>query len=516
MATSSNIGRILEGKYEIVRLLGEGGMGEVYEARHQLIDRQLAIKLLRSEYATNEEIVERFTREARASAAIGHDHIVEITDMGVVDSGELFIVMEYLEGQDLEALLSAEGRLTPKRACHIMIQVLSALEAAHSEGVVHRDLEPANIFLPADAGAVDCAKLVDFGISKMQTNENEGDKGLTRTGIIMGTPTYMSPEQAAAADITHGTDIFAAGVILYEMVTGKLPFDGTSMVLVLAQILKEDPTDAKELCPELPDDLCATIRRAMMKEPGDRFPDVAAFRRDISHFSPETDELTGLATTRLSGRAVQLKDNLANRNQTNGASLRKNDSGFMTTPLGVSMTGASPAPGAKKKLLATLGAVAVLLGVAGFVLFKMLGGPDTLEEKPVDAAAPAVVENTDTSPKEVVTLKIDVKPTEAEILVDGDVVGKGGFEGTFEPQETPRDITIRAEGYSEDQQKVVLDRSISIVVNLEKRSEEVESAEPPKPPPGKGGNKGGPKPGNQNKPGQNSDNRREIDEDAPW
>ena len=170
MNSNPNIGRVLEGKYEIIRILGEGGMGEVYEARHRLIQRRLAIKLLREEYARDEEIVERFIREARASARIGHDHIVEITDMGVSESGELFIVMEYLEGKDLESLLDDEGALPARRACHIMIQVLSALEAAHGVGIVHRDLKPANIFLTTHMGAKDYAKIVDFGISKVRSN----------------------------------------------------------------------------------------------------------------------------------------------------------------------------------------------------------------------------------------------------------------------------------------------------------------------------------------------------------
>ena len=209
-------GSVLNNKYRLIRLLGKGGMGAVYLGQHIIIGKSVAVKFLHAEFAAKKEVVKRFYREAQAAAAIGHDNIIDVLDVGISDTGEPYLVMEYLEGESLAALIQRKGVLDLSCACGIMEPVLQALFAAHSKGIVHRDLKPENIFLAHRPGGVPKIKLIDFGISKV-TQAGSGEK-LTQTGSVMGTPAYMSPEQArGSSDLDHRADIYSTGVILYEM-----------------------------------------------------------------------------------------------------------------------------------------------------------------------------------------------------------------------------------------------------------------------------------------------------------
>ena len=301
MNDNANIGRMLSGKYEIIRELGVGGMGAVYEGHHQLINRRVAIKLLHAELAKDDVVVKRFQQEARAAAAIGSDHIVGIIDLVVTPEGEHFIVMEYLEGADLGSYILDEVPFPADWSCHVMIQVLLALEAAHKLGIVHRDLKPGNIFLAKKKGRDDFVKLVDFGIAKMIADEIGLTKGLTRSGTLLGTPSYMSPEQARGEkNITGATDIYSAGTILFCLLTGRLPFVGDSYTDVLFSILNLDcPIQALER-PDIDPALAKAVLKAMAKEPANRFERARDFLTAILPFSPAT-----LAVSDLHGSGLE-------------------------------------------------------------------------------------------------------------------------------------------------------------------------------------------------------------------
>ncbi|MBN1774275.1 MAG: serine/threonine protein kinase [Deltaproteobacteria bacterium] len=221
-------GQIVGEKYRLSRLIGEGGMGEVYEAQHTIIGRRCAVKFLHPEMARQAEVVTRFVREAQAASAIGHRGIIDIYDVGTTPDGAPYLVMEFLEGASLGGRLETSGRLPVHTAVEIVAQVLSALRVAHQRGIVHRDLKPDNIYLVESPGSPMVVKLLDFGISKM-TVVGDGQQRMTQTGAVLGTPVYMSPEQAAGrSDADHRLDIYAMGVILFELLTGRLPYGGTN------------------------------------------------------------------------------------------------------------------------------------------------------------------------------------------------------------------------------------------------------------------------------------------------
>jgi len=278
---AERLGTPLDGEYRLVRLIGKGGMGSVYEAEHTLIKRQVAIKLLHVEHAGSEVASERFLREAQSAAAIGHPNIINIQDVGKTPDGIIYMVMERLHGRSLAKVIEKSGRIDSKRAVDILLPVLSACKAAHEKGIIHRDLKPDNIFVTYDEDRGEDVKLLDFGISKIADAE-VGSLSLTKTGTVLGTPFYMSPEQAAGEkDIDQRIDIWAAGVILFEMLTGTLPYAGDSYNAVLARILTKPVPDIKALVPELPDVLVRVVERALAKDRDERYSTMLEMMRDL-------------------------------------------------------------------------------------------------------------------------------------------------------------------------------------------------------------------------------------------
>jgi serine/threonine protein kinase len=248
------IGATVDGRYEVEELLGEGGMGRVYRVRHASLDRPFAMKVLRRELARDEELCARFIQEAKATGAIQHPHVVHITDFGRLGDGLPYFVMELLVGETLAQVIHAGGPIPAARAARILVQVAGALGAAHAAGVVHRDLKPENVFLVGGAGALttggvdagvasDDVRVVDFGAAKII-----GASRLTRTGIVFGTPHYMSPEQASGAPVDHRADIYALGVIMYEMFTGRVPFEADTYMGVLTQHMFVQPVPPSRVC----------------------------------------------------------------------------------------------------------------------------------------------------------------------------------------------------------------------------------------------------------------------------
>jgi eukaryotic-like serine/threonine-protein kinase len=268
---SLTTGEIIEGKYRIVRLIGEGGMGAVYEGENTRIRRRVAIKVLHQGVAENEEAVQRFEREAQAAGRIGNDHILEVIDLGSLTNGDHFMVMEYLDGEPLSERIRRVGKMRPEAIAPLMIQALEGLRAAHEAGIYHRDLKPDNVFvLKEKAGTHDFVKLIDFGISKFQPLG--GEMKMTRTGTVMGTPYYMSPEQASGSrEADHRSDLYAVGVMLYEAVTGRVPFDAPTFNQLLFQIVLSDPAPPQQAVPDLDPGFANLIAKSMARDVEHRF-----------------------------------------------------------------------------------------------------------------------------------------------------------------------------------------------------------------------------------------------------
>ncbi|HEY1587271.1 MAG TPA: serine/threonine-protein kinase, partial [Polyangia bacterium] len=232
------VGQVLADRYRIVRLLGEGGMGQVYEAQHLNINKRFAIKMLRPEVIGSAQSLQRFRQEAWAASSIGHENIVEIDDFATLPSGQVYLAMEFLDGQSLAERIRDGAPLALEQAVAVLIAVAHGLAAAHDKGIVHRDMKPENVFLARKGGRV-TAKILDFGIAKMTGGDEASN--LTRTGAIFGTPLYMSPEQAKGKPADARADVYALGVILYELLTGSVPFGGESSVEILSQHIGAAP-----------------------------------------------------------------------------------------------------------------------------------------------------------------------------------------------------------------------------------------------------------------------------------
>jgi len=262
----SLIGQTLADRYKVLRKIGEGGMGEVFEARHVYIEKRVALKLLRREMLVPEAVA-RFQQEARAASLIGHENIVEVEDFGRLPDGSVYLAMEYLEGEDLDAAMK-RGRVPLPRALDVMCQVARGLAAAHEKGIVHRDMKPDNVFLTPGEGR-DRVKILDFGIAKVIDEDRRG-KSLTRSGTIFGTPHYMSPEQALGRPLDAKTDVYSCGVILYQLATGAVPFDADSFMGVLTQHISSPPRPPREVDPGVPAAVEAIVLRALAKDPAAR------------------------------------------------------------------------------------------------------------------------------------------------------------------------------------------------------------------------------------------------------
>jgi serine/threonine-protein kinase len=294
------IGTTLDGRYRVLRVRGEGGMGIVYEGEHTLIERRVAIKVLRDDFCRRPEAVERFRREAKSASRIGHPNIVDVLDFGETAGGASYFVMEMLEGKDLADVLAKTGALSPTRAVAIIHQCCLALAAAHDKGIVHRDLKPENILLVERDGSRDFVKIVDFGVAKMSELEWNLDaqpkrSKLTRTGVVFGTPEYMSPEQAGGLLPDHRVDIYALGVTLYELLTGRVPFEGSTFMSVLSKHANKPVPLLSEVNPalEVSAELESLVYCAMRKERDERFQsmqEMAASLAETPEFAQADDE----------------------------------------------------------------------------------------------------------------------------------------------------------------------------------------------------------------------------------
>jgi serine/threonine-protein kinase len=269
-------GRLLGGRYRLIRPLGTGGMGTVYLCEHAVLGRRYALKVLHADRANDPELVERFRQEARAASRIDQENVVDVVDFGHDPGGELYYVMEVLEGRSLAQVMREDGLLPVGRALALLEQVCRALSAAHASGVIHRDVKPDNILIERLPDGTERAKLIDFGISHVP------DEGrLTRDGEIIGTPEYMAPEQAAGTEVDQLTDVYATGVLAYELLTGTLPLVGTTAVATLVAHQTQPPARPGTRRTGLPPEVDQLVLRALAKRPSDRFPSMQAMATEV-------------------------------------------------------------------------------------------------------------------------------------------------------------------------------------------------------------------------------------------
>jgi eukaryotic-like serine/threonine-protein kinase len=276
------IGAEIDGRYRVLELIGEGGMGKVYLAEHVEIGKRVALKVLHPSYSRMPDLVERFRREARAASKIGHPNIVDVTDSGTTADGSVYFVMEYLEGVELGSVIEREGALDVARALRISGQICRALAAAHRERIIHRDLKPENIFLVTRDGTADVVKVLDFGIAKTTEAEAARERKLTSPGMAMGTPEYMSPEQAAGRPADERCDVYALGAIMYEMVTGIPPYSGDNFMEILTKKATQDPPPPHLVRGELAPAVSDLVMAAMARDPGERPPTMEALEYELN------------------------------------------------------------------------------------------------------------------------------------------------------------------------------------------------------------------------------------------
>jgi eukaryotic-like serine/threonine-protein kinase len=279
--TDHLIGKTVDsGEYVILDRIGTGGMGSVYKAEQPSMNRLVAVKVLHSRFATRDDLVARFRREARAMSQLSHPNTARVYKYGALDDGSVYFVMDYLEGRNLAHEVRQKGPMEANRAVRIMIQVCGALEEAHRAGIVHRDLKPENVFLTTQAGTSDFPKVLDFGLAKMSEKQmGRGSMMFTQQGMVFGTPEFMSPEQAQGEELDRRSDIYSLALILYELMTGLLPFEAKTPLDMMKAHVKDPPIPLGQRVPGLrfTPELEAVIAKALAKKPDDRYPTAADF-----------------------------------------------------------------------------------------------------------------------------------------------------------------------------------------------------------------------------------------------
>ena len=487
--TDPLLGQTLADRYQIVRKLGEGGMGAVYLATHNLLEKQVALKVLHTEFARKPDLVERFMQEAKSASRIRHENVIDISDFGSTPEGLVFFAMELLSGHDLHeeiARARLAGQLLPwVRSKKIFLQICSALCAAHAKGIIHRDLKPENVYLVDFLGEGDFVKLLDFGIAKL-TEVGENDRKLTRTGMLFGTPEYMSPEQARGEQVDHRVDVYAMGCILFQLVTGRVPFEAENFMGVLSLHLTEaPPVVSADVLDSIgaPRELAGVIARSLEKDRVLRWQTIEELANAVRAACGETpisgvrDTTASVPAQRQTGPAATVKPVTPitqNRQRTQWT-------GSLQVPVAEDGT----APRSKSKLPLFIGGGVLAIGAAVAVGFAMKSDPPTPPPQPTvssgstgsgTATAPIVTITPDAAaplpppPKDVV-MKLASVPKGADVResTDGKPIGKTPLRFKMHGSYEPRRFYLSLKGYGDAIVEIVPDQAeISYTEKLEK------------------------------------------------
>ncbi|MBX3232668.1 MAG: serine/threonine protein kinase, partial [Labilithrix sp.] len=449
------LGKTLEGRYAIEALLGEGGMGFVYLGRHKLIDKRVAIKILRSDLAADVEMTERFLNEARAASSIGSPHIVDISDFGRLPDGAAYFAMEFLDGVSLSKI-SGDGKVVPAaRLVHVAKQIARGLGVAHSRGVVHRDLKPDNVMLIQRGEDRDFVKVLDFGIAKLQGEQAK----LTRAGSVFGTPHYMSPEQAAGVPVDHRTDIYSLGVMLYEMAVGRVPFDADNFMGILTQHMYKAPAPMRAVALpgyDVPPSLEAIIVKALSKKPELRYATMEEMIVDLEKVE------RGIVPDAFS-------------EVTSRSDLYAVPADYFQNPTSVGSTGRS----SKRSLLMVgLAGGAIGLAVVGVIL-----GVTTMKRETQPIAATTATELTDPTPSapavelpanppsNKIAVVVTGEPADALITLEDDPADKGEQQPRTLLVGPDEKVKIRVESKDHLPKRIAVDsKKTRVVFHLESRA----------------------------------------------
>lgn len=465
------VGVVVDSRYRIESRIGEGGMGIVYAATHVLLNKRIAIKVVRADHAKDGEVAERFMQEARAATSIGHPNIIDINDFGRMPDGSVYFAMEFLNGSGLDQLME-KGTLPMEEAIHIIEQMGSALGAAHERGIVHRDLKPDNVFLIKHREDTRFVKVLDFGIAKVAG----GSSRTTRAGMVFGTPHYMSPEQAAGQSVDHRADIYALGVMMYEMFTGQLPFDAETFMGVLTMHMYEAPPPPSQISPEVAErigDLEGVVLRALSKKPELRYQSMAELCEDMKLAHSGGRRSAGLAQTLFPANSlaptlppppdavIDPTPGFSDAFDSAAADLMSDTGGQLETTL-------VPQSPARMRWVAAAGAAVVVCGL----LVVLIGGggeadgavdpagatanTNTKVDGKANVVAPSVPTDTPPTSKdkahtvEVVpekkTIEISSSPLGAQVLHDGALLGSTPLTLAV-PTDGHLDVQVTSEGH---------------------------------------------------------------------
>ena len=444
-ATSPLVGTVLAERYRIVRKIGEGGMGEVFEAQHVYIDKRFAIKTLRPEITTNPDAVARFHQEARSASTIGHENIVEIDDFGRLPDGGVYLAMEFLDGISLGDRMKQKPPLPLGEALDYMMQVAQGLAAAHEKGIVHRDMKPENIFLTNKTGRTGrvVAKILDFGIAKVLSDG--GQKSLTQTGAVFGTPYYMSPEQALGKSVDSRADVYSFGVILYEVFTGRVPFEGESFMGILSQHITAPPQTPSLAAPDrtIPLALERVILRAMAKDPERRYPSMIALGEDLEKVRNGSASVTQHAQLVNHARKAESVVMPTAESIHASAPLELDRPGLHGSSIGAAQNGLNDSNqtrrGRGKAMVAAATAVLLAVGIAGLVMRRTPPSPTRKGSDPGGATLQATLGNLTPPPS---TRLMPADPAEGEVLLDTNPPGAVVYANGQRISETPGLIKV--------------------------------------------------------------------------
>lgn len=436
--TDPLLGIVVDNRYRIEKQIGEGGMGIVYAVTHIAIGKKLAMKVLRGEMARDQEVVQRFVQEAQSASSIGHENIIGISDFGRLPDESVYFVMEYLDGESLTAVIARGGSIPVAEATHIIRQIAGALGAAHARGIVHRDLKPDNIYLIRRGdGSTNFVKVLDFGIAKVGGASSK----LTKAGMVFGTPHYMSPEQAAGQTVDHRTDIYALGVIMYEMFVGRVPFDADTFMGILTKHMFEPPKPLSEVVSGSRLGALEDITmKALQKKPELRFQSMAELVTELERVSTGGNVRVG--ATRTEGLADALEP-------------------MSRTEFRLSMDPDAPRPKKKSGLLiGILAAVVVLGGGGAAAMYAMSSGGHPATETPAPPVVPApnTPDQVSTAqdvpapppvppaPPTIAMVTISSVPPAASVFINNALVGN--TPATIPRPETgERAVEVRAAGF---------------------------------------------------------------------